>query len=84
MNKFISDKINLLLQKNIHNLNERESLENPMSNLIVPKGESINMPCIWAIELYPPSELAILKDIFNHKGWDKINKSFNQKVTMMC
>lgn len=23
MNKFISDKINLLLQKNIHNLNER-------------------------------------------------------------
>lgn len=79
MNKFISDKINLLLQKNIHNLNKRESLENPMSNLIVPKGESINMPCIWAIELYPPSELAILKDIFNHKGWDKINKSFNQK-----
>lgn len=43
-----------------------------MFNLIVPKGESINIHCIWAIELYPPSELAILKDILN------------QKVTMMC
>lgn len=79
INEFIFNKRNELLQKDMHDLNKRESLENPISNLIVPKEEVINIPCIWAIEFYPPSELDILKDIFNQKGWDKINKYFNQK-----
>lgn len=59
----------------LHPYNERDryrvwSREDPLHNVAVPPGERVQVPGIWVVDLFPPSELNALKRALARKSWD--------------
>lgn len=73
------DRLNLmanyLLPFGEHDRNKAWSLEDPMQNLLVPADEHVNLAVMWAVELFPPTEIPRLERAIAKHNWDR-RKSF--------
>lgn len=64
--------VNYLLSYNAHDRDLAWSRDDPHHNLVVPTDEHVNMPGIWVVELFPPTEIpALERSIARHK-WDRM------------
>lgn len=63
--------MNYLIPFTEHDRNKVWSLEDPLHHVTVPEDEHVNMPSIWVVELFPPSEFASLSKTIQHNSWDK-------------
>ena len=64
--------VNYLLSFNSHDRDLAWSRDNPHHNLVVSTDEHVNMPSIWVVELFPPTEIpALERSIARHK-WDRM------------
>lgn len=55
------------------NEHERHKVWDPsdkLSNFTVPDDEHVRMPCVWVVELFPPSEFAALQAAIGRNAWD--------------
>lgn len=67
--KWLSDRLNDLLQFNEHHRNQAFSLESNFENLFVPPDEHVRVSGIWVVELFPPTELPALERAMKRNGW---------------
>lgn len=63
--------INYLIPFNEHDRNKARSLDGWLHNVHVPKDEHVNVPGIWVLELFPPTELSALERSLARNGWDR-------------
>ncbi len=63
--------LNYLIPFNEHDRHKMWSLEDPLHHITVPEDEHVNVPSIWVVELFPPSEFASLSETIQHNSWDK-------------
>ena len=63
--------INRLHPYNELDRHRAESLVNPMHNVFVPVAEHVNVPGVWVVELFPPTDLPSLQAALTKNGWDK-------------
>jgi hypothetical protein len=61
----ISRWINILYRYHDLDRDRVWSRDDPMHNLIVPADEHVAVPCLWVVELFPPSAAAELASIVN-------------------
>jgi hypothetical protein len=64
--------INYLLPFNSHDRDLAWSLDDPHHNLVVPTDEHVNMPGIWVVELFPPTEIPALERAIARNKWDRL------------
>ena len=57
-----------LLPFNDHERHKVCSLDDPRENVFVPDEEHVNVPGIWMVELFPPSEFASLEDVLDRNS----------------
>jgi len=63
--------INRLHPYNKLDRHRAESLISSMHNVFVPDVEHVNVPGIWVVELFPPTDLPSLQAALTKNGWDK-------------
>jgi len=63
--------INRLHPYNKLDRHRAESLTSSMHNVFVPDVEHVNVPGIWVVELFPPTDLPSLQAALTKNGWDK-------------
>lgn len=67
----ISLALNYALIFNQHELDKAWNPEDPLHNFTVPDDEHVEIPVIWVVELFPPSEYQSLVRAIEHNSWDK-------------
>jgi hypothetical protein len=63
--------INWLSPLNEHERHKAWPRRDRMHDFSVPEDERAFIPSIWAVELFPPSEIGALERTIERRGWDK-------------
>jgi hypothetical protein len=70
--EIVLDYRNYLLQYNVHQLNLARSAASRSSRLrIVEPHVRVTMPCIWVVDLFPPSKLPALERALKRRAWNR-------------
>ncbi|PFG44961.1 hypothetical protein ATJ97_0239 [Georgenia soli] len=67
----LSNIQNYLLPYYSHELHRAWDPADPRHNIHVPDDEHVTIPGLWAVELFPPSEIDALNRAFERNGWDR-------------
>lgn len=65
------DAINYFHPFHEHDVHRAWSREDPSCNLQVPQNERVQMPGIWIVELFPPSQYSNLNESLRRNAWDR-------------
>jgi hypothetical protein len=68
---YLNYLLNLLVPYNEHERNVSLSREDPFHNVFVPMDEHVNIPGLWVVELFPPSEFDRLSAAIERNAWDR-------------
>ncbi|MEH0934181.1 hypothetical protein [Micromonospora psammae] len=56
---------------NSHERNKKWDLDDPLHNVNVPPREHVYVPGVWVVELFPPSQIALLERAIRSGDWDR-------------
>jgi hypothetical protein len=74
--RWCREKISLLLNYALvfhqHEIDKVWSPEDPLRNFTVPNDEHVEIPAMWVVELFPPSEYQSLVRAIERNSWDKL------------
>lgn len=60
---------NFFVAFNEHDRHKSWSLDDRLHNLTVPFQEHVDVPGLWVVELFPPSQLASLEKVIKASNW---------------